>query len=111
MAQIQAHQGYFQSDGRFVFNNTLVNPPTNKKITILWEDDPIKDELKEELKLTPKQRAVVLQVINNLEEINKEPINEETQASFDAFDKGEFRIKFSNRIDNRFDEDFNEVQT
>ena len=93
MAQVQAHQGYFQSDGQFIFTNTFVKPPKNKKVTILWEDDSTEDESKStEHKLTSQQRAVVLQVIKNLEKINRGPIDEETQASFDAFDKGEFRM-------------------
>jgi len=112
MIQIQAHQGYFQSDGRLVFNNAFVKPPKNKKVTILWEEEPTEDKPKSiEQKLTSKQREVVLQVISNLEKINKEPIDEETQASFDAFDRGEFKIKFPNRLDNRFEENFNKVQT
>ena len=111
MAQVQAHQGYFQSDGRLTFYNALVQPPKNKKVTIFWEDEPVEDEFKStKQKLTPNQREVIFQVMENLEKINKEPIDEETQASFDAFDRGDFRIKFPNRLDDRLDENFNEVQ-
>ena len=107
MAQVQAYQGYFQSDGQFVFSDALVKPPKNKKVTILWEDDSTEDIPKNiNQKLTSKQQAVVIQVIENLEKINREPLDEETRASFDAFDRGEFRTKFSNRLDCRFDEDF-----
>jgi len=111
MVQIQAHQGYFQSDGRLIFNNALIKPPKNKKVTILWEDELTEDEpISKEQKLSLKQRTVVLEVIENLEIINKELVDEETQASFDAFDRGDFKVKFPNRLDNRFDENFNEEQ-
>jgi len=110
MAQVQAHQGYFQPDGRIVFNNKRVKPPRNKKVTILWEDESVEDEpMNGEQKLTPKQREVVIQVMDNLEQINKLPIDEETQASFDAFDRGDFRVVFPNRLDSRFDENLCEV--
>ena len=112
MAQIQAYQGYFQSDEQFVFNNAFVKPPKNKKVTIFWEDDSTEDEPKNQMQeLTPKQRAIVLQVIANLEKINAEPIDKETQASFDAFDRGDFKLEFPNRLDDRLNESFNEVQT
>jgi len=107
MAQLQAHQGYFQSDGLLVFDNTHIKPPKNKKVTILWEDEPTNTAQK----LTPKQRAVVHQIIEALEITNKEPVDDETKASFDAFDRGEFKIKLSNRLDDRLDENFSEVQT
>jgi len=108
---VQEHQGYFQPDGTLVFNNIHVSPPKNKKVTIIWEDELAENEpINTEQKLTQKQREVVLQVIENLEKINKEPIDAETQASFDAFDKGEFRVEFSNRLDSRLDAKFNEIQ-
>ena len=43
---LQAHQGYFQADGRIILNNSLVQLPINKKVTILWEEDPIEIDSK-----------------------------------------------------------------
>jgi len=107
MEQLQAHHGYFQSDGQLVFNDSLVIPPKNKRITIIWEDDSAGDGQKNsEQKLTSEQLGVVRQVHESLEMINKEPVDKDTQASFDAFDKGEFKIKLPNRLDQRFDDNF-----
>ena len=105
MAQIQAHQGYFHGDGQLVFDDLQVKPPRNTRVTVLWE------AAEDEPALSAKQREVVLRVSENLRKFNEELLmDEETQASFDAFDRGEFRVRFPNRIDDRLDADFNEVQ-
>jgi hypothetical protein len=41
MAQLQAYQGYFQADGRFVPDNLLVKIPTNKRVIVnILVDEP-----------------------------------------------------------------------
>ena len=31
MVQLEAHQGYFESDGRLVFDNPRISPPKKQK--------------------------------------------------------------------------------
>ena len=102
MAQIQAHQGYFQSDGQLIFTNKVITPPKYKRVTIIWEEEAV--EKVADPKLTLQQRATVHQVTESLNEINKTPTDKETQAISDLFDEGAFRVHFPNRFaDNSYE--------
>jgi len=92
MVQIQAHQGYFQSDGRLIFNNTLVKPPKNKKVTIFWEEEVLTD------KKLMSQQQTVLDVLASLESINKEGFTPEDLESFEQLERGDFKLKFEERL-------------
>jgi len=99
MVQIQAHQGYFQSDGRLIFNNALVKPPKNKKVTIFWEEE-INAETESTItnkKLTSQQQTV-LDVLDSLESINKEDFTPEDLESFERLERGDFKLKFEERL-------------
>ena len=97
MVQIQAHQGYFQSDGRLIFNNTLVKPPKNKKVTIFWEEEIETKSKITDKKLTPQQQAL-LDVLASLESINKEDFTPEDLESFERLERGDFKLKFEERL-------------
>jgi len=87
MVQIQAHQGYFQSDGRLVFTNTLIKPPKNKKVTIFWEEEIITEtETTIANKKLTSQQQTVLDVLDSLESINKEDFTPEDLESFEHID-------------------------
>lgn len=102
MAQIQAHQGYFQSDGQLIFTNKVVTPPKYKKVTIIWEDEIV--ETAADPKLTPQQKNTVHQITESLNEINKIPVDQDTQAISDLFDHGAFRVHFPNRLAGSYEE-------
>ena len=45
MEMLQAHQGYLNAEIQLISNNNaLVKIPKNRKITILWEEIPEKNE-------------------------------------------------------------------
>ena len=92
MVQIQAHQGYFQSDGRLIFSNTFVKPPRNKKVTVLWEEEIIPD------KKLMSQQQTVLDVLDSLEGIGKEDFTPEDLESFERLERGDFKLKFEDRL-------------
>ena len=92
MVQIQAHQGYFQSDGRLIFSNTFVEPPKNKKVTVLWEEEIVPD------KKTTSQQQTVLDVLESLESISKEDFTPEDLESFERLERGGFELKFEERL-------------
>jgi len=91
MMQIQAHQAYFQSDGRLIFSNTFVKPPKNKKVTILWEEEIIPD------KKPTSQQQTVLDVLQSLESISKDFTPEDLE-SFERLERGDFKLKFEERL-------------
>ena len=92
MVQIQAHQGYFQSDGKLIFNNALVKPPKNKTVTILWEEETITD------KKILSQQQTVLDVLASLESMDKEDFTPEDLESFERLERGDFKLKFEERL-------------
>ena len=99
MVQIQAHQGYFQSDGRFIFNNTLIKPPKNKKVTIFWEEEIITEiESTVADKKLKSQQQTLLSVLASLESINKEDITPDDLESFERLERGDFKLKFEERL-------------
>jgi len=99
MVQIQAHQGYFQSDGRLIFNNTLVKPPKNKKVTIFWEEETITEtELTTTDKKFTSQQQTLLDVLASLESINKEDFTPEDLESFERLERGDFKLNFEERL-------------
>ena len=91
MVQIQAHQGYFQSDGRLIFSNTFVKPPKNKKVTVLWEEEIVPD------KKPTSQQQTVLDVLQSLESISKDFTPEDLE-SFERLERGDFKLKFEERL-------------
>jgi len=92
MAQVQAHQGYFQSDGRLIFNNALIRPPHNKTVTIFWEEEIVPDE-----KLTAQQQTL-LDVLASFESIDTEDFTPEDLESFERLERGNFKLKFEERL-------------
>ena len=92
MVQVQAYQGYFQPDGRLIFNNTLIKPPKNKKVTILWEEEIVSDK-----KLTSQQQTVI-DVLASLESINEEDVTLDDLESFERLERGDFKLKFEERL-------------
>jgi len=99
MVQIQAHQGYFQSDGRLIFNNTLIKPPKNKKVTIFWEEEIITEiESTVTDKKLKSQQQTLLGVLASLESINKEDFTPEDLESFERLERGDFKLKFEERL-------------
>ena len=99
MVQIQARQGYFQSDGRLIFNNTLVKPPKNKKVTIFWEEETTAETeiIITDKKLTSQQQTV-LDVLASLEGMSKEDFTPEDLESFQRLERGDFKLKFEERL-------------
>lgn len=99
MAQLQAHQGYFQSDGRLIFNNALVKPPKNKKVTIFWEEELITETESKSTDRSPtSQQQTILDVLASLESINKEEFTPEDLESFERLERGDFKLKFEERL-------------
>jgi hypothetical protein len=98
MVQIQAHQGYFQSDGRLIFNNTFVKPPKNKKVTIFWEEEIVTEieSITTDKQLTSQQQTVS-DILASLESIKKENFTPEDLESFERLERGDFKLKFEER--------------
>jgi len=92
MVQVQAHQGYFQSDGRLIFDNILVQPPKNKKVTIFWEEEIITDTN------PTSQQQTLLEVLSSLEGISKDDFTPEDLDSFERLERGDFKLKFEERL-------------
>jgi len=71
MAQIQAHQGYIETDGRLVFSDTRIRPPKNIKVTVLWEELPT-------FKTKSQRQGEALEkMLASLDEITDEPLDNE----------------------------------
>lgn len=71
MAQIQAHQGYIEADGRLVFSDVRIRTPKNIKVTVLWEESPI-------IKTKPqRQKEALEKMLASLDEITDEPLDNE----------------------------------
>jgi len=55
---IQAHQGYIKGDVQLISDkNLLIKIPINKRITILWEEEPAETKLSETEK-EKKKKAI-----------------------------------------------------
>jgi len=91
MVQIQAHQGYIQTDGRLIFNNTLIRPPKNKIVTIFWEEEVPTE-------FNSSQQQTVLDVLTSLESIEKEDLTSDDIEVFERLDRGDFKLNFEERL-------------
>ena len=92
MAQVQAHHGYIQTDGRLVFDDARVRPPKNRKVTISWqEDSPIKKDL------TLEQKAVIA-FVEGIQKINADGFDKDTLEAFKKWDDGEFKMTLEERV-------------
>ena len=98
MEKVQAHQGYFQADGRLIFNNTLVKPPKNKKVTIFWEEE-ISTEIESKIvdRTHRLQQQTLLDVLASLETIEEDCTPEDLE-SFERLERGDFKLKFEERL-------------
>ena len=92
MGKIQAHRGYFRSDGALIFDNALVQPPKNKKVTVFWEEEIIAD------KKSASQQQTVLDILAALESIDEEDFTSEDLESFERLERGDFKLKFEERL-------------
>lgn len=71
MAQVQAHQGYIQTDGRLVFDDVRVRPPKNIKVTITWKESR-RDKTKSQ-----RQGEALNKMLASLDVITDEPLDKE----------------------------------
>ena len=73
---IQAHKGYFKGDVQFFsVDSLLVKIPTEKQITILWDDEPVETKTKSQLQLEALERFV--EANKALDEQGIEPLDDE----------------------------------
>jgi hypothetical protein len=57
---IKAHKGYLQADGRFIsLDSLLVKIPTDKPITILWDEEIIEPKIQSEEERIKERLAMV----------------------------------------------------
>jgi len=84
MGKIQANQGYFQSDGRLVFDNALTKPPLNKKVIFFWEEEVAAE------KNISKQQQAILDALTALEGINSDDFTTDDIDSFERLARGEY---------------------
>jgi len=96
MAQVQAHQGYIETDGRLVLNDVRIRLPKNIKVTVLWDEPPmVKTNTQENL--SSKQLAAQ-NFLKGVEKITTNELSEETQKAFESLERGEFKFKFEERL-------------
>ena len=96
MAQVQAHQGYIEADGRLVLNDARIRPPQNIKVTILWEELPtVKTSTQENLS---SKRLAAQKFLKGVEEITTNGLSEETLKAFESLERGDFKFKMEERL-------------
>ena len=94
---LQAHQGYFQADGRLILNNSYVQLPINKKVTIFWEEERMDIDLIKNEKHIPEQTAAQ-EFLSGIKMLKKENLTTEDLELFAKWDNGEFRVDFEERL-------------
>ena len=73
---IQAYQGYFQADGRFVPDNILVKIPANRRAIVnILDDEPTETKT-----LAQLQNEALKDFFSGIAEIDDEPIDDEFRA-------------------------------
>jgi len=55
---IQAYQGYFEEDGRFIANNTVVKIPVKRRVIINILDDEVNDAKVDSEKEIEERKAI-----------------------------------------------------
>ncbi|MCL2198975.1 MAG: hypothetical protein FWB80_08645 [Defluviitaleaceae bacterium] len=101
MTQVQALQGYFRN-GQFMSPQVVELPEnvevfitiTGRKIPI--ENTDIKPVQQEELTL--EQLEVAKNVLLGVERITSNGLSKETLESFESLERGDFKIKFEERL-------------
>jgi hypothetical protein len=93
MVQAQLFQGYFR-------NGQFVSPqggqlPENVEVFITVTGREIAPKTD---KLTPEQLDVAKNFLYDVERISNEGFSDEAKESFEMWDKGEFRLKFEERL-------------
>lgn len=99
MAQVQAFQGFFRN-GQFM-SPQAVELPENVEvfITITGREIPFESQNTSEKEgLTLKQQELAKNVLFNLEKFTENGLSEETLESFESLERGDFKLKFEERL-------------
>jgi len=85
---IQTYQGYFQTDGRFISDNLLVQIPAGRRTIVTVLEDETDEMIENGTTDSQKQKEALNRLYSGLKAINDEPLDDE----FDSFMAQGFNI-------------------